>query len=141
MCGQLAALVIFEQVLQHHGDVPADHVVTRRDWKHALVHHVDLLHVTVKRYHQRCFIVEVIDDGFSQHENVSPGYLAAASFSQQSAKNKHKLYLWEAMRICNTGIDVLCMIVYLVVPMIFNWRPLLLFLRRPVSAQYGHFQV
>ena len=36
---------------------------------------------------------------------------------------------------------LLCMYVYLVVPMVSNWRPLLLFLRRPVSAQYGHFQV
>ena len=33
------------------------------------------------------------------------------------------------------------MIVYLVVPIIYNWRSLLLFPRRPVSAQYGrHFQ-
>ena len=31
--------------------------------------------------------------------------------------------------------------VYPVVPMVSNWRSLLLFLRRPVSAHYGHFQV
>ena len=31
--------------------------------------------------------------------------------------------------------------VYLVVPIICNWKPLLLFLRRPASARYGHFQV
>ena len=36
---------------------------------------------------------------------------------------------------------LLCMYVYLVVAIIYNWRPLLLFPRRPVSAQYGHFQV
>ena len=31
--------------------------------------------------------------------------------------------------------------VYLVVPIICSWRPLLRFLRWPVSARYGHFQV
>ena len=40
-----------------------------------------------------------------------------------------------------TSFSILCMIVYLVVPIICNWRPLLLFLSRPVSARYGHFQV
>ena len=42
---------------------------------------------------------------------------------------------------CLHILYILCMIVYLVVPIIYNWRPLILFPRRPVSAQYGHFQV